>query len=33
MKNIYKKIKKWIFLKKQIRQIKKQIKKPKNFIY
>lgn len=33
MKNVYKKIKKWIFLKKQIRKIKKQSKKSKNFIY
>jgi hypothetical protein len=33
MKNIYKKIKKWIFLKKQIKKIKKQLKKSKNFIY
>jgi hypothetical protein len=33
MKKIYKKIKKWIFLKKQIKKIKKYEKKPKNFIY
>lgn len=33
MKNIYKKIKKWIFLKKQIIKLKKQLKKPKDFIY
>lgn len=28
-----KKIKKWFIIKKQIRKIKKELKKPKTFIY
>lgn len=31
--NIIKKIKKWFFVKRQIRKIKKELKKPKIFIY
>jgi len=30
---IFKKIKKWIKLKRQIKKIKKEMKTPKNFIY
>lgn len=31
--NIIKKIKRWVLIKKQIKRLKKELKKPKTFIY
>jgi hypothetical protein len=33
LNNIIKKIKRWFIIKKQIKKIKKEFKKPKTFIY
>lgn len=31
--SIFKKIKRWFMIKKQIKKLKKELKKPKTFIY